>query len=249
MRNLSIVAWSLASLSCSPSASKLAPYLQHLSVVERIERASLIVVGVVESERSMEWGWKTPDVERRRVRIHVEGVVKGQFEGSQLDFEYYGLTGGWNGPSPNLLWSGKRALFYLVRDGPTFRATNDAYSSNTEIVTGKHDVRSSPSSAGVREAIARLFLVPGEGMDMEYYINSLYVERARALDVVSEAEVAGLMQVLLEHPNGRIRGRACILLAAPPLSRVSCLTRLIKDLGAAPEDRRLANEMMKKRSP
>jgi hypothetical protein len=231
----------------------MTPYPHPLGIVDRIERSNLIVVGVVESETSVHGGRRTQradsmPLELRRVGVRVEGVIKGQYDGAQLSFVYYRATGAWDGPAPNLLVPGERAIFYLMREGGVLRATNDAYSSHTEIVTGKHAIQAAASAEGVRQLIARLLLLPGEGVDISRYVASLYVEVAVALDVVSQAQTADLLSGLLQNSNGQVRGRACILLAQPPLTDRDCLPNVIRDTEASPEDRKRAEELMAKPS-
>jgi hypothetical protein len=241
-----------ASGSCAPTP-RLIPYPHPLGIVDRAERSSLVLVGVVQSETTVRGGRyaEGPDsmpLELRRVGVHVEGIIKGQYEDRDLSFVYYHATGPWDGPAPNLLVPGERAIFYLISDSGTLRATNDAYSSHTEIVTGRHETQPATESDRVREMIARLLLLPGDGVDIGKYVASLYVERAAALEVVSEAQTADLLRLLLRNSNGQIRGRACILLAQPPLANKDCLASLINDAEASPDDRKRAEELRAKPS-
>jgi hypothetical protein len=227
--------------ACS-TAAEIVPRPDRLDILERINRADLIVVGVVEAEQTVRAGRRNPmrdsmPLQLMRVTIRVEGLVKGTHSGERLDFLYYRTTGAWDGPAPNLLAPGERGVFYLIREGNLLRATNDVYSSHTEIGTGRHDVLPEVSDIGVRETIARVLLMPGDGVDVARYVESLYVERAHAIVIVGKSRTADLLRSLLDNSDTRIRGRACILLAEPPLNERSCLEKLLHDDQATSQDR------------
>lgn len=186
-------------------------------------------------------------LELRRVTIRVEGLFKGKFDKTELSFLYYRSIGAWNGLPPNLLYVGERAVFYLVKDGGTLRATNDAYLSHTEVVTGKHSIQAVVDNEAVRGLIARVLLLPGEGLDIGGYLASLRVERAISLDVTSHSETVALLRILLGSSSGQVRARSCILLAEPPLHEQDCLPDVVRESGAALEDRQRAIEMLKGR--
>src|SRR5690348_13193077 len=85
--------------SCSP-VPNLTPRVAYIEIREQIKQATLIVVGVVESEhvvRTIASGPKedSSPLELRTVRIRVEGVLEGQFNGERLTFYYYQVTGAW----------------------------------------------------------------------------------------------------------------------------------------------------------
>jgi len=238
----------LVSGSCTP-ALDLVPHPHPLSTIDRIARSSLIVVGVVQSEASAAWVHRKNNgsgmpLELRRVSLRVEGVIKGRYDGSRLQFVYFCATGPWDGPAPNLLAPGERAIFYLLSDGNILRATNDAYSSHTEIVTGKHRIQPAARDQEVREMIVRLLLLPGEDLDTNRYVASLYVEMAQALDLTDKLQVAYIFRTLLNNQSAPIRARACVLLAEPPLNQRDCLQDLVRDSKAPEVDRKRAQHLI-----
>jgi hypothetical protein len=237
----------LASCSRVPS---LTPHVSYVEIRHQIEQASLIVVGVVQSEhvvRTVDSGPKQDlgRLELRAVRLQVEGVLEGQFDGDHLTFYYYQVTAAWDGPEPNMITPGERGIFYLVKDGEIWRATTDAYASHTRLVTGKHSISLATSKDEVRKTIARLLLLPAEGTDLNGFLGSLHRDSALAMALVSKMEVSQMLQILLRNPNADIRGRACIALAEYPLKERSCLPDVIHDVRARPEDRKRAEELMR----
>jgi hypothetical protein len=237
--------------SCSP-AVELVPRPDRLEILEMINRADLIVVGVVEAEQPVRAARRneTKDsmpLQLMKVNLRVEGFIKGTRSGERLAFFYYRTTGAWDGPAPNLLAPGERDIFYLTSEGDLLRATNDVYSSHTEVGTGRHDVHAEVNDAGVRETIARVLLLPGDGLNINSYVESLYVERAHAIDIVGKSRTADLLRSLLGNSDSRIRGRACILLAEPPLSERGCLENLLHDAQIPAADRERATALSRNR--
>ena len=178
-----------------------------------------------------------------KVSIRVEGLIKGTHSGERLSFLYYRMTGAYHGAAPNLLELGGRAIFYLVREGDLLRATNDVYLSHTAVVTGRHNVQAEVDDARVRETMARVLLLPGDGLNINSYVASLYVETSHAVGMVGESRTADLLRTLLGNSDGRIRGRACIMLAEPPLSERGCLEDLLRDPQVSPEDQARATAL------
>ena len=224
----------LANLSCTPAPTMILNR-RRLSIGERIERASLVMIGVVASEtRVIERGIKSDDsLELRRVNVDVESVLKGKLEDAQLSFVYFFETGSWTGHAPNLLVLGERCLFYLLRDGTVWRATNDVYSSHTEIATGRHRVNAVKSDEAVRQLVARVLIEPGDITNLKQYLDSLAVGAAQAFELIGAPATAEILGTLLENPNAQIRGRACALLAEPPFGNRDCLSS-VSPVGASP---------------
>jgi len=227
--------------SCAP-LPRLDPNPRPMGIIERLERANLVVMGVVQSETTAQGGWRPTNsgsmpLELQMVRFRVEGVIKGRYESAALSFYYYRSTGGWTGHAPNIVLPGRRYIMYLLKDGDLLRATNDAYSSNTEIITGRHKLEAVVDREASLELIARLLLLPGDGLDVSQYLESFYVERETALGIVGPIKTAELLRSLLRDKNGLIRGRACIELAEFPIGDKACLAQLLGDLSASPEDR------------
>jgi len=241
-----LLVWLCVLGSCSP-VPNLEPHIAHFEIGELINQANLIVVGVVESDRVVRIFPETKDsigLELRLARVGVEGVIEGQFRGDRLSFYYYYAPGGWNGPPPNTLTLGERDIFYLVKDGEVWRPPNDAYFSHTRLVSGKHSISLAKSKDQVREAIARLLLVPGEGTDLDAFLASLPRITGTAMGLVENTEVSRILQSLLANPSPEIRGRVCVVLADFPLNEKSCLAEVIRDVHALPEDRKRAQELM-----
>jgi len=235
---------------CS-AAAELVPRPGRLEIVERINRADLVVVGVVEAEQTVRAGHRNETSESMplqlmKVNIRVEGLIKGSYSAEQLAFLYFRATGAWDGPAPNLLAPGERDIFYLIREGDLLRATNDVYSSHTEVVTGRHNVQPEVSDARVRETITRLLLLPGDGLDVTRYVASLYIEASNAIDIVGKSRTADILRSLLRNSDSRIRGRACILLAEPPLNERGCLENLLRDAQISSEDRERATALSRR---
>jgi hypothetical protein len=234
------------------SAADFVPYTREMGILERIDNADLIVVGVATSERPVRGGEVTRGavivpLQLMEVQIDVEGVVKGNFSiGKSLRFMYYKATGAWDGPAPNIIQPQQRSLFFLKKEGQILRATNDAYLSHTAIVTGSRPVQTVSENQAIRRELARILLLPGEHVDPSQYVKSLYREREYAFHLVGETETAELLRALLQNANGSIRGRACILLNTPPLNQKSCLGRIRDDVAVPVEDRTRARDLLLK---
>lgn len=239
----------VASCSPVPNVPNLTPHVSYVEIREQIKQATLIVVGIVESEhvvRKVDNGRKdSGPFELRAVRIRLEGVVEGQFNNDRLTFYYYQVTGAWDGPEPNMVTPKERGVFYLVKDGGIWRAPTDAYSSHTRLVTGKHTISPALNKDQVYETVARLLLLPGQGTDLNGFLHSLHRNEAMASDLVGKTEVSQILQSLLTNPRPEIRGRACITLAEFPLNEKGCLSEVVRDVHSLPEDRRRAQELMR----
>src|SRR5437763_5866548 len=82
--------------SCSP-AVELVPRPGRLEIFEMINRAELIVVGMVDAENVVSAGRRneTRDsmpLQLIKVSIRVEGLIKGTYSGERLAFLYYRTT-------------------------------------------------------------------------------------------------------------------------------------------------------------
>ncbi len=233
--------------SCYGQAQGLAPHVEHREIVDQIDEADLIVVGVVESQRARETVLGPRDIgllQLFAVSLHVEGVIKGQLNGKLVTFYYYqSANRAWNGPAPNIINPGERGIFYLVRDSGVLRATTDAFLSHTNLESGKHIV--SPATDGtLHEAIARLLLLPGERMDVSAYRSSLHRQKALAIALVGPDQVSKTLQEILKNSDGAIRGRVCVTLAEFPLNQKRCLYEIVNDGQVLVEDRKRAAEML-----
>ncbi len=234
--------------SCS-HVPKLIPHVARTELKEQIRKATLVVVGHAESERAVRTLVSEPKegsmpLQLRAVRIAVEGVLEGHFGSEQLTFYYYQTTGAWDGPPINIVGPG-RSIFYLVNDQGVLRATTDVYLSHTRLVTGKHNVLSVSGKEQVLSAIGRLLLEPGEGLKLEGSLNSWSHSVAVALSLIPQTQVVQILQKYLQSPNHEARGRVCILLAEFPLNEKGCLSGIISDPQILPEDRRLAQKLVR----
>ncbi len=200
------------SSACSPVAAPL-PMPQHLSIRERIERAELIVVGILASEASIGPSRHDKDLELRRVEVSVEGVVKGRVDARRLSYLYYASLGSHTGPPHNRVFPGQRAIVYLRTDGAILRATNDVYVSHTDLVTGIPDIHTVTDNEAARDQIARLLLLPGKGTDVIVFLSSLDTIIEAVSGIVGESRRAEYLRRLLQSPDARIRSRVRILLS------------------------------------
>jgi len=243
---------SLCALASCSRVPSLTPHVSYVAIPTQIANAGLIVVGVVAGEHVVRIvdSPERNDVGRLQlcaVRVHVEGVLKGKFDGDPLTFYYYQVTSAWDGPEPNLIAPGERDIFYLVRDGRVWRAITDAYASHTRLVTGKHSISPATNNEDVDRAVARLLLLPGEDADIHGFLALLHKNKALAISLVGEAEVGRILQNLTKSSDAAIRGRACLTLAEFPLGERECLPNLLHDVHASPEDRARAEELVRQR--
>ena len=234
--------------SCS-SVPKLLPHVARLELREQIQKASLVVVGIVEDERAVvrvaaESKEELIPLELRAVRIRVEGVLEGRFDGKELTFYYYQATGAWDGSPINILSPQERDIFFLVKDGGVLRAPADVYLSHTRVLTGKHHVSRVVSKDLVPTAIARLLLVPGDEAEVQKDLALWRRSLAVALSLVPQAQVVQILQNDLESSNSEVRGRVCLLLADFPLKEKGCLLSVVNDRRVPQEDRKRAQELM-----
>ena len=241
---LGLLALILGLPSCTP-VPNLEPKVEYVEIAKQINQASLIVVGIVKHEKVVRAAKDPNSLELRQVTVLIEATLEGLFKEKQLTFYYFGEIGGWDGPPPNFITPGARCIFYLVKDGTVWRATTDAYLSHTRIFTGRHNIPNAGDKDQVRQTIARLMLLPGEGADLEGYPGgSVYQNKALAMRLVGKVDVSKLLRSLLENPNPTIRGRACIMLAQFPLNELSCLDQLLLDPQTSPTDRKDAEKLM-----
>lgn len=228
--------------SCS-RVPNLTPHVAYIHIPDQVTQATLIVVGLVESEhlvRRIYSGPKeSPDsLELRAVRIRVEGVLYGKSHEQHLTFYFYQVTGAWDGPEPNMITQEDRGIFYLVKDGEVWRAPTDAYASHTDLVTGKHRISLASNKDQVRDTIAQLLLLPGEGVNVDRFLGSLDRNEALAMDLVGKMQVVQLLRRLLQNPSPQIRLGGCITLAQFPLMEKDCVPRVLHELQTVPEDRK-----------
>jgi hypothetical protein len=173
-------------------------------------------------------------------------VLKGRFEGKNLIFYYYQVTGtAWNGPEPNMISPGERDIFYLLQDQGVWRAATDLFVSHTRIVSGIHLIPPSFNEDQVSETIGRLLLEPSNGVDQPAFLGSLHRNSAIAIGLVGKANASEMLQRLLTSPNPEIRGRACIVLAEFPLNEKNCLPTIVRDVDILADDRKRAEELMR----
>src|SRR5260370_38232648 len=125
-RCLAVMLCGVAWCSPLPNVPNLTPHVSYVEMREQISQATLIIVGIVESEhvvRMVDSGPKDSDaLELHKVRIRLEGVVEGQVNDERLTFYYYQVTGAWDGPEPNMITPKERGIFYLVQDSVVWRA-------------------------------------------------------------------------------------------------------------------------------
>lgn len=239
----------IAGISCA-HAPNLDPHVSYLEISEQIKKAQLIIVGVVENESNVRrlisgTHLETTPLELREVRIRVEGSLEGNLSRPDLSFYYYRVMGAWDGAEPNLLGVGERSIFYLVRDAGIWRSTTDGYLSHTRLLTGDHSNSPVIDNVPVQQTIARLLLVPSKGAELDGFLGSLRRTSALAMGLVGRAEVSHLLRDLLMNPSPEVRGHACIALAEFPLNEKGCLTKVVQDIHALPEDRKRAQELFR----
>jgi hypothetical protein len=228
--------------SCD-TAPKLVPRPARLEFTEMIDKAELVVIGVVEggstvgrvvSQRGLR-------LQLCRVKVRIEKTLKGTEPSPQIVLFFYEAAGAWDGPAPSIISEHERAIFFLVHDGGVLRATNDMYLSHITVRTGRHPELPWPG-VSLRQTIAKVLLTLGQEADIDRYTATLHSVKALAISLVGTRDTVALLQGLLGNADARVRSQACITLAEFPLEKKDCLPKLINDPEAPVEQRRQANE-------
>ena len=245
---LGLLAALLSVTSCS-HVPDLIPNVSYVRDVDQITRATLIALGTVENERIVrKLNAGTSELPYPlalfEVKVRLEGIIQGHYPQERLTFYYYQVLGGWTGHEPNFITPGERDVFYLVKDRDVWRATTDAFSSHTRIVTGRYTVTPASSKEEARNTIAQLLLVPGEGFVLPEFLGSLRRNSGVSESLVGKAETSRLLRTLLLNPKPLVRVRACIALAEFPLSEKACLPEIMHEAEASSDDRRRAKELL-----
>ena len=231
--------------SCSP-LPHLEVHPSQISIPEQIDRAKLIVMGVIEDDSPIRI-YKRENSVLCAMRIRVEGVLEGQYNKEELTFYYYMPAGPYSSPPLNMPNTpGDRGVFYLVSEKGVLRATTDWYLSHTLLQTGRHDISPAINKAEIREKVASLLLVPGDEADYDGFLYRIDDNVFLALELVPHTRVIEILQSLVRHPDPEVRGKACLILAKPLFNENGCLPGLVNDTQAMIEDRRRAEELMEK---
>ena len=244
-RAAALLVCGLFGAGCS-GTPKLVPHPSRLELTDMIDRAELIVIGVVDGGSEAGPVVTSDGMPMRlcRVSVQVENVLKGNAPLGELRFFFYNAEGAWDGPSFNVIEPRERAIFFLVRDGSVLRATNDVYLSHATVRAGRHP--GLPRSATpLKQTIAEALLIPGPGTETERYRGFLHSAKALSLGLVGRGETVALLESLLKNRNAQFRGGACIALAEFPIGERQCLPALIGDSEALPQDRVRAEELMR----
>src|SRR5205807_1102261 len=106
--------------SCSCKAGpSLTPRPSMLDIVDQIQQAKVIVLGLFESESPVGpiIDPKGSALRLHKVKVTVESILKGTASPGPLEFFFYAFEGAWNAPPNYFYRAGERAIFYLVQDG------------------------------------------------------------------------------------------------------------------------------------
>ena len=132
--------------------------------------ASIIVVGVMTADSlvrnpvPMHSGPTTP-LQRRRLTVQVENVLKGGPIPKRIEVYYFTWAGGFDGPRPLGFWNvGGRRIFWLRKDSGVLRTICDGWDGCTEGVwSGAHpDYRPDPQKP-LEYALVDFHLTRGKG--------------------------------------------------------------------------------------
>lgn len=230
----------LAAIDGCGATPRLTPEPVRLTVAEQVAKATVVVVGIACDESRV-----GPVIDRdgfpislRKVNVRVESVLAGVAPPGRLDFYYYAPEGAWDGLPFNIIGKEERSVYLLVTDGKVLRAVTDVYPSHIVVSTGRHPGLPS-SRSSLRETIAELLVLPGQGLNADSYGRSLHDGVYQAQALVGREESARLLRSVLSNSDIRLRGKACIALAEF-LDDKECASILMNDPDALPGDRQKA---------
>jgi hypothetical protein len=185
-----------------------------------------------------------------RVRGKLENALKGNLEGTELTFFYFGGTGYPETtptrypPANNRLKRSFRAdpgsqyLFFLMRDKGTLRSIGDVGDYSIPVLTGVRPERSMESE-DLGRRVSRILLSPGDGADLNGLAKSLLTYSNIADTWGSRPFSVQLLRELI--PLGEpVRSQACGVLVEHYEGQYDCLEAIAKDSNETLENRQEA---------
>ena len=211
--------------SCKPK-DQLVDYRVPKTPEERkvIQTAPLVLVGTVESDSAAgpdivsHWD-KTLPLQLHKIRVSVEGWLRGDLSSSQVDLYYYKINGPYSGGLPLGDWknrkdlgaypNGRHRIFFARRDGNLLRLVCDYRDTCTiRIGSGTHPDTNALIAGNVplEAKIANILFTRGGGVSDRDFANSLGYD---IFKVDKEYAVPKLKQLIQESGSPEIRKEAC----------------------------------------
>ena len=141
-------------------------------------------------------------------RVRVENVLQGQVHQPEVDVFYF--IGDIPGSARRIqLRSGERNIFFLRRDGKHLRTSNDrsANASLLKVLTGPHLNFKRAPGISINEAIMRLLLTRGRGVDDKQMIAE--IEEGKYSRFVGEAQIVSTLELVARRETPIVREAAC----------------------------------------
>jgi hypothetical protein len=199
-------------LGCAAIGGEGAPgfiWRHDLGDSDMVDISQLIVVGEVESlgfvgsdvigtdDQGNTGPWRL-----QKVRVRVEGVIKGVHRNPKLEFLFYVWLGGTSGDW-NSLREHHRYVFFLTKEKGTIRAVRDYWRSSIEVGSGYHSI---PASARTpKERIALLLLTPGQDMQASGFRRTLSRAVSLGVEWLGECRTLRLLSSLRVNGNSVVR--------------------------------------------
>lgn len=173
---------------------------------EMADRATLAFVGVIRSQKFINWPW-SPGGEGWGMllrRVTIEAIARGQESRKEIDiYEYYGMlgaSGNWNAT-----FNGYRYFFLVRKEGDRYHVVRDWWRSIFEVRSGYHDRFPLSSGAPVWERFALLSHWPGRGWEGRI-VSPMSHDGALGIGLWRRARI---LRGFLRHPDTRLRDSAC----------------------------------------
>jgi len=137
---------------------------------QQARSASLVVVGVIDSDRSV--GSPRPSradprcpMQLHRTRVRVENVLRGSIKTGTFVVYYFGFAGGFDGPRPMGFWNiPSRRVLWMRRDGGVLRMACDGWDGCTmPVESGAHPQYRADPDKPLDYALADVLLTRGDG--------------------------------------------------------------------------------------
>jgi hypothetical protein len=193
-----------------------------MSMQERISNADAIVVGRATSVDAFAPDRAHPEAGLTEVTLAVENVLRGDAPDHELRFYFYRIVGSFNGPTPNFLKVGDRAIFFLRREQGILRSVHDFWESHTKVYSGRHDAVFPDKE--VQKTIAEIVITPGQNFDRGEYLRAL--QSVEHLGVPARHSVP-LLEKLAYDPDPEMAKYACIALSSVFVWGDQCLAQIV----------------------
>jgi hypothetical protein len=194
------------------------PHIEYKRLLdsELVQQAPIIVIGRI-SKREIFWRERVRHGRENgealywyhvTVRVAVENVLRGDVEGSPIEYTYWipvgAKVGQWNHPL-----DGIRYFHFLRREGTQLRSIVDFWPSTIHVSSGRH--RWVNESEPLPARIAHLLLIPGDDnfVPERYNLVEAYDYASR----LAQREALVTLQELADSRDDPVRQRACEVLA------------------------------------